>query len=130
MCVSVLWSSSVRSLRLRGRQQSTEKIVRWLHRVADFGTNHIQNAAVHSGEEVVTQLRPRFDEWNQIVVEGTQQHCLPTDAKEIEYLDSYTPRGFAGVTKEHAHIKEMTRETVSRLRALAQRLEKGDTHVR
>jgi hypothetical protein len=76
VCGSVLWASSVYSLRLRGRRQSTAKVVDWLHRVADHGTKHIQNARVRSGEQVVTELRPAFDTWNAIVVDGTKPGLL------------------------------------------------------
>jgi hypothetical protein len=81
-------------------------------------------------ERSVTSLRPLFDEWNQIVSEGVLHYCLETDAKDIQYLDTFKPRGVVGVSPEHAHIKEMVAETVARMRALAGRLERGETHLK
>jgi len=108
---------------------AVQRWIRWADRVADFGTSEIQNAPVGSDDDV-KQLEVLYDKWDQRLQEGVSRYCLQTDAKSLEYLDSFDGRGFSGFNKRHKLIREWTAEKVSRLRTLSRRLERGETHLR
>lgn len=118
--------------RVANPRVSVSEIVRWLRDKANYGTREIQNARdVRTPEDVELILRPRYRQWSDEVEAGVNRHCLDSDAQRIEYLDAWDPHTFAGnVSPDHAHIRDMTCETVLRLRDLAQRLERGETRLK
>lgn len=127
-----LWSARRRAARLADAPVvSVAEMVRWLRDRADYGTRDIQNARdVQTVGDVERRLRPRHERWVNEVKSGVNRHCLDSEAQLIEFLDRWDPHKLGGLSDEHVHLRDMACERVKRMRALAGRLERGETSLK
>ena len=72
-----------------------------------------------------TLLREQASGWQQTVrsILESNNHCSEADRSSFRVITPFSPRGWSGVTPDHAHLFEEVFERIERLRAIARRVE-------
>jgi hypothetical protein len=118
-----VWPSYERKVRVR--------VVQWLSRCGNFGTQHIRHGKAESLAEG-RNLKRIYDEWHQELMDGVNWYCLDSDANDLRFLDEWTGPQIPDVipTSGDGHTRSMAVEMVKRVRGLAKRLDQGETTLR